>query len=191
MPTAVPQSAAPRPGPTAPRPGRARRLLPHGWWGRLAPVVVLLTAVVHLPSFLRPLWNPDEGFLAVQARVLAEGGALYADVVDRKPPLLPWLHQGVLELLGDDLLWPAVRVLAVGAHTATALLLAAAARHHRGTGPGPPPACCTRCSPSAWPPRTPRRRPSRCSCCPGRRPPTSWPSGAAGGPQAWRLPPRR
>ncbi|MFD8589037.1 glycosyltransferase family 39 protein [Streptomyces sp. NPDC059637] len=136
MPTAVPQSAAPWPGPTAPRPGRARRLLPHGWWGRLVPVVVLLTAVVHLPSFLRPLWNPDEGFLAVQARVLAEGGALYADVVDRKPPLLPWLHRGVLELLGDDLLWPAVRVLAVGAHTATALLLAAAARHHRGDRAG-------------------------------------------------------
>jgi hypothetical protein len=87
--------------------------------------------LTHLPSFLRPYWNPDEGYLATEARMLAVGGTLYVDVVDRKPPLLPWLYQGCFWLFGSDSLWP-LCVLAVCAHLATALLLASVARRRWG-----------------------------------------------------------
>ncbi|WP_030568344.1 hypothetical protein [Streptomyces aureocirculatus] len=53
------------------------------YWTRLLPALALLACATRLPSFARPLWNPDEGFLAVQARLLADGGELYETVVDR------------------------------------------------------------------------------------------------------------
>jgi 4-amino-4-deoxy-L-arabinose transferase-like glycosyltransferase len=100
--------------------------------------VCLLLAVVlltRLPSFVRPFWNPDEGYLATEARMLAHGGTLYVDVVDRKPPLLPWLYQGAFALFGSDSLWP-LRVLAVLAWLATALLTASIARRRWGGSAG-------------------------------------------------------
>ncbi|KAF4405252.1 MULTISPECIES: glycosyltransferase family 39 protein [Streptomyces] len=100
-------------------------------WPRLLPLLAVLAAATRLPSFLRPLWNPDEGYLAVQARMLAAGGDLYDTVVDRKPPLLPWLYQGAFALFGDDSLWP-LRALAVSAQLATAVLLASLARRRWG-----------------------------------------------------------
>lgn len=86
---------------------------------------------MHLPSFQRPVWNADEGFLAVQGRLLVHGGTLYATVVDRKPPLLPWLYAGAFAVFGDRSLWP-LRTAAVCAHLATALLLASLARRRWG-----------------------------------------------------------
>ncbi|MFD3457444.1 glycosyltransferase family 39 protein [Streptomyces sp. NPDC058691] len=104
------------------------------FWLPLVPLLTVLAALVHLPSFLRPVWNPDEGFLATQARMLAAGGVLYDTVVDRKPPLLPWLYQGAFALFGDDSLWP-LRCAAVAAHVVTAALLAALARRRWGDRP--------------------------------------------------------
>lgn len=115
-------SAAPSSAPSGPR-----------WssWPVLLPLLTLVAALVHLPSFLRPVWNPDEGFLATQARVLASGGVLYETVVDRKPPFVPWLYQGAFALFGDGSLWP-LRVAAVAAHVVTAALLVALARRRWG-----------------------------------------------------------
>jgi hypothetical protein len=109
------------------RPGR--------FWPRLLPVLVLLAALTRVPSFLRPLWNPDEGFLATQARMLADGGVLYDTVVDRKPPLVPWLYQGAFAVFGDESLWP-VKAAAVAAVAATAALLASLARRRWGERAG-------------------------------------------------------
>ncbi|MFD5029955.1 glycosyltransferase family 39 protein [Streptomyces sp. NPDC058220] len=116
--------------PQVPRTGRGA-----GYWRRLLPALALLTAVTRLPSFLHPLWSPDEGYLAVQARILADGGALYDTVVDRKPPLLPWLYEAVFALFGDASLH-AVKVLAVLAQLLTAALLAAVARDRWGDRAG-------------------------------------------------------
>jgi 4-amino-4-deoxy-L-arabinose transferase-like glycosyltransferase len=90
-----------------------------------------VAVLVHIPAFTRPFWNPDEGYLATEARMLAHGGTLYADVVDRKPPLLPWLYQGAFALFGSDSLWP-LRVLAVVACLTTALFTASVARRRWG-----------------------------------------------------------
>ncbi|WP_327190873.1 ArnT family glycosyltransferase [Streptomyces xinghaiensis] len=134
-PRGVPLPAPRRPGgpdgPDGPpaHPGRRR------YWARLLPLLAGIVLVARLPSFLRPLWNPDEGYLAVQARMLAAGGSLYETVVDRKPPLMPWLYQGAFALFGDDSLWP-LRVLAVFAQLLTAVLLASLARRRWGDPAG-------------------------------------------------------
>ncbi|MEU4096020.1 glycosyltransferase family 39 protein [Streptomyces sp. NPDC026673] len=125
---AAPALPEPRAGATRARePSRFTRLS----WPVLVPLLTLVAALVHLPSFLRPVWNPDEGYLATQARMLASGGVLYDTVVDRKPPLLPWLYEGAFALFGDDSLWP-LRAAAVAAHVVTAALLVALGRRRWG-----------------------------------------------------------
>ncbi|MFF4649964.1 ArnT family glycosyltransferase [Streptomyces sp. NPDC001380] len=106
-----------------------------GYWTRLVPALAALAALTHAPSFVRPVWSPDEGYLATQARMLADGGVLYDTVVDRKPPLLPWLYEAAFWVFGSLSLWP-LRVLAIVAHLATALLLASVARGRWGDRAG-------------------------------------------------------
>jgi 4-amino-4-deoxy-L-arabinose transferase-like glycosyltransferase len=111
-----------------PRAHTQRRVHPwtRGW--RLASLFTAVGFVTHLPGLLRTaVLNPDEGFLATQARILNKGGHLYQDVVDRKPPLVPLLYALAFRITGSDALW-SVRTLAIVAHVATALLLAAIAR---------------------------------------------------------------
>lgn len=105
------------------------------YWLWLLPVLTLLSAVTRLPSFGQTLWNPDEGFLATQARQLADGGVLYDTVVDRKPPLLPWLYRGAFAVFGDESLWP-LKVAAILATVVTAALVAAMARRRWGDAAG-------------------------------------------------------
>ncbi|MDH6135786.1 4-amino-4-deoxy-L-arabinose transferase-like glycosyltransferase [Kitasatospora sp. MAA4] len=106
-----------------------------GYWTRVVPVLTVLAVATHIPSFLRPVWSPDEGYLATQARMLADGGVLYDTVVDRKPPLLPWLYEACFSVFGSLSLWP-LRTLAIVAHLATALLLASIARSRWGNRAG-------------------------------------------------------
>jgi 4-amino-4-deoxy-L-arabinose transferase-like glycosyltransferase len=100
-------------------------------WLPLPAALTALAVVTRLPSFTTTLWNPDEGFLATQARQLAAGGELYETVVDRKPPLLPWLYRAAFAVFGDASLWP-LRAAAVIAVVATALCLASLARRRWG-----------------------------------------------------------
>jgi hypothetical protein len=111
-----------------------------------AAAFLLLSLLTHLPGFTRALWNPDEAFLGTQGRVLAGGGRLYIDVVDRKPPILPYLYALAVTIGGDNAIW-LMRGLAVFAHAATALLLAAIARHLGAAAPGSPPARSSACQP--------------------------------------------
>ncbi|MGW0284079.1 glycosyltransferase family 39 protein [Streptomyces sp. NPDC003236] len=105
------------------------------YWIRLLPALAALACVTRVPSFVRPLWNPDEGYLAVQAGLLAHGGRLYETVVDRKPPLLPWLYEAAFAVCGSGSLTP-LRVLAVAAQLLTAALLASVARRRWGDTAG-------------------------------------------------------
>ncbi|MFJ4832575.1 ArnT family glycosyltransferase [Streptomyces sp. NPDC088747] len=111
----------------SPRSTAGSRGSDRAYWRRLLPVLTLLACVTRAPSFLHPLWNPDEGYLAVQARILANGGELYETVVDRKPPLVPWLYEAAFAVSGSGSL-TSVRVLAVVAQLSTAVLLASLAR---------------------------------------------------------------
>lgn len=118
-----------------PRTVTGPRAADDGYWRRLLPVLAVLVALTRVPSFVRPLWSPDEGDLAVQARILAAGGELYRTVVDRKPPLVPWLYEGAFAVFGSGSLTP-VRVLAVLAQLSTAVLLASLARRRWGDRSG-------------------------------------------------------
>jgi 4-amino-4-deoxy-L-arabinose transferase-like glycosyltransferase len=101
-----------------------------GW--RFVLLVVAVAVLTHLPGLLRTeVLNPDEAFLATQGRVINDGGHLYQDVVDRKPPIVPYVYAVTQRVTGSDsLVW--IRLLAIGAHVCTALLLASMARRRWG-----------------------------------------------------------
>lgn len=97
--------------------------------------LLLLTVVLRLPAFTVAVFNSDETFLATQAEVINDGGRLYHDAVDRKPPLVPYLYAAVLAVTGtNDLAW--VRVAAMLAVAATAVLLVAEGRQRDGPRQG-------------------------------------------------------
>ncbi|MGV9877893.1 ArnT family glycosyltransferase [Streptomyces sp. NPDC003006] len=136
MPAAPPTSLRPVRDLRVPGPREEYVPDPRGaYWTRLLPLFAALACVTRLPSFRWPLWNPDEGYLAVQARMLADGGELYETVVDRKPPLVPWLYAGSFALFGDTSLLP-LKILALAAQLLTAVLLASLARRRWGDGAG-------------------------------------------------------
>ncbi len=98
---------------------------------RLFAVLLLLTAALRAPAFVRDVFNSDETFLATQAEVISDGGKLYEEAADRKPPLVPYLYAATFAAFGTTALW-SVRVVAMLAVALTALLLALEARRRYG-----------------------------------------------------------
>ncbi|MFE7115079.1 glycosyltransferase family 39 protein [Streptomyces sp. NPDC057654] len=115
----------PRRGGTGSGAGSRRRPLVHG------ACLLLLAALVRLPSFHRPFWSADEGYLGTEAATLRTGGRMYVDVVDRKPPLMPWLYEACSALAGPHALL-LVRLLAVAALALTAVYTARLAERRLG-----------------------------------------------------------
>ncbi len=101
----------------------------------LVVIVLLLTVGLRLPAFFVDVFNSDETFLATQAQVIRDGGSLYEDAADRKPPLVPYLYAATFAVVGSTALW-SVRVVAMLAVALTALLLAAEARRRWGERAG-------------------------------------------------------
>lgn len=98
---------------------------------RLFAVLLLLTVALRLPAFFVDVFNSDETFLGAQAEVINDGGNLYQEAADRKPPLVPYLYAATFALLGTTALW-SVRVMAMIAVALTALFLALEARRRYG-----------------------------------------------------------
>src|SRR5919106_3299961 len=97
----------------------------------LFAALLLLTIAVRTPAFVVDVFNSDETFLATQAEVVSDGGNLYEEAADRKPPLVPYLYAATFALVGTTALW-SVRVMAMLAIAVTALLLALEARRRYG-----------------------------------------------------------
>jgi 4-amino-4-deoxy-L-arabinose transferase-like glycosyltransferase len=74
--------------------------------------LVLLTVVTRLPALLHPQPIDDEAMYSVVANEIIDGGRLYADVVDRKPPLLFWTYAAVFETAGK-FNWKALHVVTI------------------------------------------------------------------------------
>jgi 4-amino-4-deoxy-L-arabinose transferase-like glycosyltransferase len=110
--------------------GRERAVDRRDFW-RLAAVLFALTVFLRLPAFFVDVFNSDETFLATQAQVIREGGDLYREAADRKPPLVPYIYAATFVVTGTTALW-SVRVAAMLAVVATALLLAFEARRRAG-----------------------------------------------------------
>src|SRR5262249_58749364 len=98
---------------------------------RLFLVLLALTAALRTPAFVVDVFNSDETFLATQADVIRDGGKLYEEAADRKPPLVPYLYAGTFALFSTTALW-SVRVMAMLAIALTALFLALEARRRYG-----------------------------------------------------------
>src|SRR2546423_3373532 len=97
----------------------------------LFAVLLLLTAALRLPAFFVDVFNSDESFLGAQAEVINDGGKLYQEAADRKPPLVPYLYAATFAVFGTTALW-SVRVMAMLAVALTALFLALEARRRYG-----------------------------------------------------------
>ncbi len=150
VPIGVSAPAAPAPPQTA---GRTARRRTAGWTRHpagQAPLLMLLALAVRAPSFRRPFWSPDEGYLGTEAVALRHGGRLYTDVVDRKPPLVPWLYEACFGLTGPGTLW-LVRLCAVAALALTALFVARLAAREWGPWAGLPAGVLTLAASAALP----------------------------------------
>ncbi len=79
---------------------RATGRLP--WGAQLAVVLGAATFVARLPGLVYTgLFDRDEAYLTVMGKVLANGGHLYVDVIDRKPPIVPTVYSVARELSVD------------------------------------------------------------------------------------------
>jgi hypothetical protein len=94
-------------------------------------VVLLLTVGLRLPAFFVQVFNSDETFIATQAEVINDGGTLYKQAADRKPPLVPYLYAATFAIVGSTALW-SVRIVGMFAVIATAMMLAFEARRRYG-----------------------------------------------------------
>ena len=115
----------------APTPRPTPDVRSRGDLARLALVVLVLAGALRLPAFFVDVFNSDETFLATQAEVIRDGGNLYREAADRKPPLVPYLYAGTFEVFDTNALWT-VRVMAMLAAALTAWLVAVEARRRYG-----------------------------------------------------------
>ena len=76
--------------------------------------MVALAAVVRVPSYVHQLFDPDEAAIAAQAISVRDGGTLYVDAIDRKPPLPPLLYATVFSLTNSTDLRPLHGLAALG-----------------------------------------------------------------------------
>ena len=97
----------------------------------LVLAVIALVAVVRLPSFVRELFDPDEAAIAAQAIAVRDGGTLYVDAVDRKPPLPSLIYAASFEVTDSTDLRPLHGLVAAGL-VGAALVLAFDARRRWG-----------------------------------------------------------
>ena len=68
---------------------------------RLAALgIVLLTVAIRLPSLVHPLPIDDEETYSLVANEIVDGGRVYADAIERKPPLLFWTYAAVFKAAG-------------------------------------------------------------------------------------------
>jgi 4-amino-4-deoxy-L-arabinose transferase-like glycosyltransferase len=102
---------------------------------RMFLILLAITFVLRLPAFFVPVFNSDETFVATQAHVIEQGGELYEDATDRKPPLVPYVYAATFAFFETSALW-SVRVVAMFAVALTALLLAVEARRRYGSRAG-------------------------------------------------------
>lgn len=68
--------------------------------------MLVLTAILRLPSFFEPVWYGDEGIYLTLGQALRRGAMLYRDIWDNKPPLLYYFYA-----LAGGLFWARIAVL--------------------------------------------------------------------------------
>ncbi len=98
-------------------------------------VVVLGAFLAHLPGYLHQLFDSDEAAIGTAGMVIERGGTLYRDVIDRKPPIPPFVYAGSFLSTGSRDLRP-LHVLVAVCLAASAVVLAYGARRAGGATAG-------------------------------------------------------
>jgi len=112
--------------------------LSYAWLARHRGLLVLLafavfTAIIRLPSFFEPPWHTDEGIFQAVEQKVANGGELYADAWESKPPLFLYIYVASLELFGAGVL--PIRLVAAVAAFVAEVATYGIARRYLGTKP--------------------------------------------------------
>ncbi|MBA2326548.1 MAG: glycosyltransferase, partial [Actinobacteria bacterium] len=68
-------------------------------------LLLLLALALRVPGYVVDVFNTDETFLATQAEVINDGGQIYQEAVDRKPPLVPYIYAATFRTFGTTALW--------------------------------------------------------------------------------------
>ncbi len=106
--------------PTSPRTGASsfvsrfvarlhQRCLDAPWFWVVTSVVGISTLIARSPGIVfTGLFDRDEGFLTVMGGVVGRSGEMYVDVIDRKPPIVPYIY-ALVQQVSVDMRW--VRLL--------------------------------------------------------------------------------
>src|SRR5438477_392918 len=78
----------------------------------LALGILVFTVVTRVPELLHPFPIDDEETYSLVANEIVDGGRVYADAVERKPPLLFWTYAAVFEVAGKYN-WKALHAVAL------------------------------------------------------------------------------
>jgi len=102
----------------------------HRWVETTSIVVFVL--FMRLPALLSRRWyDPDEASIAMQASAMRNGGTLYVDMADRKPPLPPLLYDWMFRITGSTDIRP-LRLLVTLMLAGSAVFLVADVRRTHG-----------------------------------------------------------
>ena len=86
-----------------------QRILGASWSGVVVSVLGVATVIARSPGVIYTgLFDRDEAFLTVMGGVVGRGGHMYVDVIDRKPPIVPYLY-ALVQQVSVDMRW--VRLL--------------------------------------------------------------------------------
>lgn len=84
--------------------------------------IIIVFVLLRLPSLFEGLWYADEGFYAVGADSILNGGKYYIDAWDHKPPMMVWIYM-LGSIFGWGLGYPIIKILSIFAGIASIYLL--------------------------------------------------------------------
>jgi 4-amino-4-deoxy-L-arabinose transferase-like glycosyltransferase len=74
--------------------------------------IVVMTVATRLPELIHPFPIDDEQTYSLVANEVVDGGRVYADAVERKPPLLFWTYAAIFKAVGKYN-WEALHLVAL------------------------------------------------------------------------------
>jgi hypothetical protein len=95
---------------------------------RAVGLALLVCVVTRAPAFRYRAISDDEAIYHTMAREIADGGVMYRDVVDHKPPGLSYTYAALVATAGDSHSWFVVHLFGLLAVAGTCLALAGISR---------------------------------------------------------------
>lgn len=84
-------------------------------------ILLIFTILIHLPLFHENYFGIDESIYVLCAQKIANGGTMYVDSWDNKPPILFWFYTIIVRLFGEYIFW-ALRIFSIIYYFLTAVM---------------------------------------------------------------------